>query len=441
MKRWGLIVILGICLSLIVGTVNAQNDPPPPEPNPEVEQLQAEVDSLRQELAIAVAEAEDANSRADSILNTIDVMIAFIGGIGVLVTIVGAITAVIGLNRAREEGKQLQAQLDEARQSQATFDNTVAKVNDMKVEIEDSTKTLDDLRQDIQDEMNSQINRINNALSRSQFAQLQIGLGNMDAALDALKEACELDPDNRVNQYFLGDVYVRQGDIETGMAHLSKARSQPYTLLSADASYAYAMRRMGDSTDNRREQEKCYTKALDIFLELHDLAPNLLDVSGESVFGAVAGIYNKKEQYDEAIVWYRHVNSVTPHNSYPLNNLGLLHWAMGRYDEARHYFRESHENALQKIRITPSDYWAWFDYITAEVALEKDRAQIQADLQRVFKLKSGADPLQKFHRGLERLKTDNPPANLREILNLVQTELNKVQSEQQQSQANGENEG
>ena len=426
-------IITIIVLLLSVGIVSAQEDTPEPQPEPNYEQLQAEIDTLRDQVDDALRESEDANQRASYTLDFMDVGLGLLGAVGLLVTGGAAFASWVGFQRAIEQREELRKQLDEARKSQSEFNTVVNRINTMKTDIDAQMNNLNSFRAEIESQINQQINRINDAQSLTQLAQLQIGLGNIDAAIKALTQACDLDPENNINHYFLGDAYIRQGEITQGIEHLEKARREPFSLLPADASYAYALRRLGDREQNDKKREYYYADSLRIFLKLHDLAPNLLDASGESVFGAVAGIYNKRQESEDAIIWYKHVYSVTPHNSYPLNNLGLLSWSIGNIDEAKGYFREAVEKAAQKIRITPSDYWAWFDLVTANVALEQEKTQLYADLKRVFNLNPGAESLAKFQRGLEKLALKNPPADVRDVLNRVQTEVSRVYQNAQQA--------
>ena len=422
-------IIIVIVLMICVGIASAQDDAPDPQPTPDNAELQAEIESLRDDLQDAINQAEDASERASATLDFMDVGLGLLGAVGLLVTGGAAFASWVGFQRAIEQREELRKQLAEARESQSTFNNVVNQINAMKADIDLHMNNLNTFSTEIEGKINQQINRINDAQSLTQLAQLQISLGNIDAALKALTQACELDPENRINHYFLGDAYIRQGAITKGIEHLEQARSEPFSLLPADASYAYALRRLGDQEDDDKKREYYYADSLRIFLKLHDLAPNLLDASGESVFGAVAGIYSKRQESQDAIIWYKHVYSVTPHNSYPLNNLGLLTWSIGNTEEAKTYFRESVEKAEQKIRITPSDYWAWFDKITGNVALGQDKTLLFADLKRLFNLNPGAESLGKFQRGLEKLGQHNPPTDLREVLNRVRTEESRVRQE------------
>lgn len=412
--------------------------------------------------------AEDALDAADRTLNTINLTLGIIQVLGVILAVMGGLAAFAGFQRNREERNKLQAELQSARDTNAkigqVFDEKLGELRDANRELtdefnarmdearralgevqktreklekldSDSAKILGDIqriergiekqRDDFSTEITTALEKVRQgteALVLSQFAQRQINLGNLRPAVEYLEKACQLDPQNTILQYFLGDLLVRQGKLAEGIACLQRARASRDP--SADASYAYAIRQQGDKISDPIQRERMYSEAADIFLNVYASDPFLIDISGESVFGALAGLYRRQGRLDKAIEWYEHTRRVSPQNSYPVNNLAVLYFRQGNKTEADKFFRRARELAEEKLTIRSSDYWARFDLMTARLALGDSFESIKPHLDMVFEQVSSADPLKKFLGGLLDLsKAPQPPKAITAVINTVETEI------------------
>lgn len=412
--------------------------------------------------------AEDALAAAERTMNSINTLLDIIQVLGVILAIMGGLAAFAGFQRNREERNKLQEELQKARETNqridAVFDEKLDEMRDANREMSDqfnakleearkalealektrekldkldseSVKNLEKIQQiensievqtaNFDSKIDSALDKVRQgaqALVFSQSAQRQISLGNLRRAIKFLEEACNLDPENEFFQYFLGDLLVRQGKLDEGIQYLSKANesSDP----SAQASYAYAIRLQGDLLKDKIQQEQFYSKAADIFLRVASTEPDLLDISGESVFGALAGLYRRQGRLDKAIEWYEHTRKVSPQNSYPVNNLAVLHARMGNKPEADKFFRRAKELAEEKLAVRSSDYWARFDLMTSKIALGESFENIKPHLDMAFEQVSSADPLKKFLGGLQDLaKAPQPPKAITAVMSTVETEI------------------
>ncbi|MBZ0285368.1 MAG: tetratricopeptide repeat protein [Anaerolineae bacterium] len=412
--------------------------------------------------------AEDALAAADRTLNAINLTLGVIQVLGVILVVLGGLAAFAGFQRNREERNRLQNELQNARDTNAkigeVFDEKLKKMDDanrqltddFNVRMDEARKALGEVQKtreklekldgdsakilsDIQriesgiekqrdvftTEINAALEKVRQgaeALVLSQFAQRQINLGNLRPAVEYLEKACELDPQNTILQYFLGDLLVRQGKLTEGIACLQRARASRDP--SADASYAYAIRQQGDKISDPIQRERMYSEASDIFLSVYASDPFLIDISGESVFGALAGLYRRQGRLDKAIEWYEHTRRVSPQNSYPVNNLAVLYFRQGSKAEADKYFRRAKELAEEKLAVRSSDYWARFDLMTAKIALGDSFESIKPHLDMVFEQVSSTDPLRKFLGGLQDLsRATQPPKAITSVINTVETEI------------------
>lgn len=260
------------------------------------------------------------------------------------------------------------------------------------------------------------------ALALLQIGQQQAQQGNLGAAFDTLQNAAVLDPENRVIQTALADLYLQLGLIEDGLKQIEKARSGKTELPAADAAYAYALIRLGDR--NPAQKDKYYTEATALLLVLADKHPNLLDITGESVYGALGGLYRRQGRVDQAIHYYERARKVTPMNTYPLNNLALLNTVQGNDSRAADYFRQSLDLARQRLAVRRADYWTWFDLLTAELALDSATEDTVKRLDQVVDLAPSVQTLEKFLEGLEILqRSQRPPALIDQVMARVHEEI------------------
>lgn len=382
----------------------------------------------------ALIQANEANIRADVALDTIDKILAILQVMGVVVAIATAAIAYTGYRNNRELNDEITRMRDMESSIQKALDD-VSDVRRLLGQVETAQKETERLRSDVganlaelrmsRDELSTNLREVNDhinnayrAVGLSQLGQRHIALGNMIAAAKVFGDICDLDPDNPIYHFFLGDLLIRQGRVEEGIKHLRTARQDNYKYPSADASYAYALRLRGDEQEDPIERESLYYESGEIFLGVYKLEPDLVDISGESVFGALAGLYRRQGRDEEALQWYEHCRRVTPHNSYPVNNLALMNFALGNRDEAQKNFKRAVAIATEKLALRSSDYWARFDLITAKIALGALLEQVAVDLDRLHDVPVG--PLKKFLYGLEEMRSaKNPPPGVLDVIEKV----------------------
>jgi tetratricopeptide (TPR) repeat protein len=348
----------------------------------------------------ALAQAQRLDDKASLALNTLNTALSVVGFVGFAVAVIGGIFSYFGLRNYMQQRDELRAELADARNIINNANTSLDEIRRFHHETEQNLDALKGLREQISQDLEATDKRshdVTQALAHAQLGQQQILIGNLNAALTSLETACKFDPDNRVIRYFLGDVHVRLERLEDGIEHLKKA-IEGDDFPAANVSYAYALRLRGDNETDPTRREMWYAEATAIFLKEFTKNPELMDISGESAYGALAGLYRRQGRIDKAIEIYEHAQ-----NSYPVNNLAILNYLRGNREEARKYFEMSQDMANQKLVSRRSDYWTWFDLITAKVALESDRDEIARDLESAIKLAPGVKPLEKLLLGIEEL--------------------------------------
>jgi tetratricopeptide (TPR) repeat protein len=380
------------------------------------------------EAARILERADRASADAMRAMDTVNAMLAFIQASGLLLAVLGSVAAFFGLRTLfdyRSKLTEAQNLLGNLQEIATTASTRQAEMQSLRTDIQMRIAELDSLNADLEKRTRSNLTEMLSmgtqsvrALEKTQLGQQQFSIGNLRQARDTFLEAVTLAPDSRVVHYFLGDVYLRLGELEKGIAQLKLGGAGDPAYPWATVSYAYATRLLGDAQNTQADRDRYYAEAEQLFLATFKDAPELLDLSGESAYGALAGLYRRRKMYGQALHYYEHVSKVTPQNSYPLNNLGILNYMMGHKEKAKQYFREALEIAVEKLSMRRNDIWSWVDRITAEIVLEQDLNQIQDHLSAVFGLGvNGWAALPKFLSGLEEIAAvTDPPAHLLNII-------------------------
>lgn len=389
-------------------------------------------ETVLDEARVLVARAEDAQDRNLNVANSIMTLIQ-VGGIFVAIVTALAvlISGLFGVSSIRELRSQLTAVRDEISSLEDLRRDLKSQIDTVQVEIKLLQQAKDDVMRtaeqlsmmnDLPELVDSRIEEQKNnaerqlqALSLVQFASQQISIGNRHAALNTLARANALQANNAVINYFHGEVLVREGQYHEGILHLEKAIAAN-DMPDANATLAYAYRILGD--ENLDQQDKYYSQSETIYLTLQEEHPDLLDLTGESVYGGLAGLYRNRNLIDKAMRIYEDIQKITPNSSYPINNLGLLHFEyddkpFGDRNKGKEYFAIARRKASVTLRLEGTDFWRFFDIITAEIALEETPWEtIKGRIDDMVELDPTNDGIQKLLNGIRQLQKSHQPPEL-----------------------------
>jgi tetratricopeptide (TPR) repeat protein len=275
-------------------------------------------------------------------------------------------------------------------------------------------------------EVRGQGNRAIRALSLMQLGEQQLESRNIKAALRVYREAYDLDPENRAINYFLGELYIQDRDIEKGIHHLELALSGGEDYAPAEAALAYALRLQGDRAKDPNERNLRYSEAENRFLKALKSDPAVRDINGESVYGVLGGLYKRQNRIADAIRCYEEAARITPQSTYPVVNLAMLLFMDGRLDEAKEYFRRSAAMSSRLLDANPADYWTRLDLTTAQLVLgQVDDAK--RNLTSATRQLQSVSPLEIFLGDLQRLRNaPQPPPDIDQIIDTVQQAINRI---------------
>jgi len=417
----------------------------------EVNELQAQVSTVLErettanptdvalQLRLLEGKAIYLQDQADQAFTSINSILAWTQVLGIGVAVLAGIVTLVGFVDNREEKKHLAADREslstKLRDMQVQTDNAVRILeqdrNQLARDLGEAKRMFDEVNvlKDTFEPLSQRSAQAIQALSLAQVAQQQIQLKNLNEAVLRLKAAHKLDPENPVILYFLGDVCVRLGQKQEGLDYLKQVMDSDDPFPSAQASYAYALRLIGDDYYEKNDQEqgkKFYQEAEKLYRHLYIDHPELLDIFGESVYGALGGLYRRWGDVDNALLYYERALNTTPRSSYLLNNIAALEFCRDRAaGEAR--FQDALNYANEKLRIDNADYWPLFDRITAQIALGNVFDDIQTDLTVAFKLTVHDTPaLKKLHSVLDELRCVDPlPPALLPAIETLEAELER----------------
>lgn len=405
-----------LALLLMVQPPAAAQDPGTATPPPDNADVLERANDALDDADALNDRTDDVLARTDNILNVVNIIFAILAVFGLL----GGAAAFVGVRNVRDINqesrdaihelqtesreeiekvedvatrsiKEIEQLVSRYEQDEQVLRDERTKLEQALARLEEDIQTVELLKTEIESRLETVRTDLANSLKRTeqlgiglakglslaQLAQQQIGWSNFQTAREVLEEAKNEAGDNTVVYYFLGDVCVRLGDIEEGVRYLNMARSPERDTPWADASYAYALRLKGDDFEDRRSAEnqydpnEFYKESETIFIRLFKKHPHLLDIAGESAYGALGGIYRRTGELDKAVYYYKHAVEITGDRSYPLNNLGLLSARQGNMAGAEGFFQRSYRAANRKFMMMPDDYWALFDLVTAGLFLKK----------------------------------------------------------------------
>jgi tetratricopeptide (TPR) repeat protein len=451
-------LLIVILVMGIVWSPALAQDTPTPSP------LENEQSAMRPPDILATAQAmvEYAERVQQSTLDRIGSFMTFLEAAGVIVTILGVLIGGLAAYRSINISSRL-SEIEEAKTdifetrgeynsvlaelrttiSQAEITQTQANIRQQT--LENLLSEALELQTNLENKLRDQNNQLGRALSLAQLGARQTQLGNKTGALNIFREAAEIVKNNPMIHYFMGDLYLRLGDYHEGSKNLKITIEQEPNFLPAKLALAYALRLEGDRDKHLRAER--YKQAEELFMEVYasDKDRDLLDVTGESAYGALAGLYKRMGQYDKAREFYEHCETITPYSSYPIVNLGLLYYSHGEHltipekfagqdtrSIALHYFETTRKRAIYAITISSADHWRFFDLIVSETVLMDTDDKItlehvQDHIDQAFARTPIQEDRDKILDSLDAIRqAPNPPKHIDDVIQAIKSRLGKA---------------
>lgn len=331
---------------------------------------------------------ENANQtfqRAEDAVGAAELVLSFLEGFSVLAGIILVAAGVLGLasvNDLREDTEVMKAEVlqrleDAEKQMLLRVEHTQQEISrkvellaalerELETSIEQNQAVIDTQMKAAKEDAQLTFE----ALSHHIMAQRLARENNIHAAIQACRDAHELDPDNLPNNYLLGTLLIRQNKLDEAIMHLTEAYTAARTegehsSAPIQAALGLAVRKKGDLIKDGLERNRIYNLAENYLLEATFNDPLLLNEDRESYFGVLGSLYRRQGRIDDAITAYKRAAQITPRRSYPEINLAMLYLSDDRPEEAEIHRKLAALRAKRRLEDTPEDYWARHDFALA----------------------------------------------------------------------------
>jgi len=401
----------------------------------------------------------DPDRSAEQAVESVNLLLGFIqaGSVIIGIAAVGAVSAgFLNARELRQKVDDVEKLRDDVKKDYDNLRASIALFESLPERVERDIKRSEKLREDLDREipaLSRDFNARMSAFGELSLAQRQIQMNNLPEAIQTLIQAQTIAKDeNSFICYVLGDTLARQGRLDEGIKYLEKAikiaednnagdtviddNGKTYYFYDAQVSLAYAKRMKGDRVKNDLKKRRLYLEAEEIFSTIANKYELLQDISGESAFGALAGLYRRQEKFEKAIYWYENAERATPGHTYPVNNLAQIYFVLGNDALSISYFERSKSLSDPRRKLDPSNIWSYFDYVTAKIGLrilgvaedqsytdEIAHEDAKEIVKRVYATTRSEEPLDKFKGGLTRLLEREDRASLTEE---AKTLINRV---------------
>lgn len=371
------LILMLLCAVILLGLLSAAapraqaQDAPTPIATPT---LITPEEALKRAEA-ALERTDEIAQSTDRALETVSRMLSFLEVAGALAALIVAIVSAFGGIVFVAVSRRLGKTLKDAEQLRA---NAEQLLRDIQERGEKATR----------------------AATLLQIGVQQVNVHNLSAAQQTLEEAHVLDPHNRAVNYYLGETYSQLGDPDRAIP-LLRASAEEFP--QAEAALGYALRLQAGRQSDQFRRNELYAQAERHFLRALERDPQARDINGASFYATLGGLYRRQGRLEDAIRAYERAAHVTPHSSYPLNNLAMLYLMQGNLNQAEVAFRKSLRIAARVVDGDPFDHWARFDLITAQVALGDYKAA-EEQIELLAESPPSAGALESFLSGLEALQ-------------------------------------
>jgi tetratricopeptide (TPR) repeat protein len=342
----------------------------------------ATIQSITADEAITLTEITDLVTRAETAESRAFGYLGFFEAIGLSITVLGILAAIVGLVLGGGVREAQQRFLD-SQQSMSRLEEANNKLNrDYQATIDNLTKQIQDLSAGLQSQVNDITKKSNIAQFYVVLARTQAALGDFDGAIDTYERAKDLIPENPVPYYHIGYILTQRNRFDEANEILKEALNIDGKFANAKAALGFVSRRRWDrlksdieqgkeedSVENRKRLEDYAQKAkAQIEAALYD-APSLVDDDGESWHGSLAGLYRRQKDLTAAAHHYKLATQITPQSSYPLLNFILVNWEQGNTANLLSQLNKVHDLVYSKIKKDKDTYWDRADFMNVQLAL------------------------------------------------------------------------
>ena len=380
----------------------------------------------KEESAIILTNAQQA-------VETGQIILDFLSGTSVLVTVGLGAAAVFGVQQFRNYRQEINAEMRDLRiikttiqENLFTIENQLQQIQQLKDDVNKEFLQLDALSASLNEQsvsLDEQRTNFNNDIqhqlddmSSLVIAAQEVSLENYDEAYQFAKDILDREKkrgkkDSSLNPmalYIAGwlEIDHYKGSIDSSIEHLHILHMQKPNWMSAKAAYGVALRRYANQLKGETKTAQLY-EALSHLTKALNTNPLLTDLKQESYWGPVGGIHREMNNVKEGIKAYKRALDITPESSYPQGNLAALLLCKAKREQdniedadknAEEAFIKTIAFAKGELRIKPTEYYVLMDKAMAQTVLgRQDKAD--KSIQKALQFASNTSTLRVSLRG------------------------------------------
>ncbi len=427
-----LLVLIAACLVLSLPARDAYaQETPSPSPVPVATAVAATEAVSAEEV---LARADEISADADRAMTTVNLMLGFLQGAGLILGVLLAAAAVVGLRSSTSLRAEMREELEKATErfekmlaeSQSRLTDSQARLVAFEKEAEDELGRMREYGETATSSLSASQQRVENAvnaLTLVQLGKLQIENRNWVSAQRTIQAAYNADPTNRAAAYYLGELHIINRDLDKAIELLKIAQPDGEVFPPAEAALAFALRLQGERFDDLNMRNHYYADAERRYLRALDIERAVRDIHDQSVWAGLGALYRRQRRYDDAYRCYDQAEKVTPYNSYPLINLAILLLHRGETGKAQEHFRTVVTISERRLESNPMDEWTRYDAITGNLGMgNAERARMH--LNHILSRSPSRGPMESFISGLRfMIESKHAPAEAIDLLTEVEARL------------------
>lgn len=324
-----------------------------------MDQLTFTVENTLSQAELALEEASRAQDLAFNLLGIFE-------AISFVVTIGGAILGLVGFQRLLSAQNSLtEAREEVEKELQEIHKNSEADQQARRDEFKQlSDRLVATVQQQQTDSRNATL-----ASSLLSFGERQYKASDYQGAIETYKRSLALDSNNPVTYYRIGYVQAAQGQLQEAETSLLRSLEIESEFAPAIVTLGLTYRRMGEKMEPGIDRERMLNQGELYMLRGLQMSPKLVDEDGESWWGALGGLYRRRQQTDQAIYAYQQAAVVTPHSSYPFGNLANLYGQINNIDDMLRMYQRVERLANAEVQAQVDNFWGYFDLLTSQLAI------------------------------------------------------------------------
>jgi tetratricopeptide (TPR) repeat protein len=338
---------------------------------------------------MGVAGAQDANggdlANALTLLNSVQSLMIVVIVVIALLVMAGGFLAYMQIRQLQRVTREQRSKLAEVQALYRELQGARKRTENALANISGQSAELSTTRFQIDATMRDALSRMTQAVALLPVGENQYRGQDYSGALATYLRAAELDDDNPLVHYRAGYTSIQVNQLDRAMHHLNRALDVDPKFAPALASLGYLYRRLAESQEmDERQREGLYDESERYLTDALRGSRRLMDEDGEAWMGALAGVYRRRRQYEQALRYYSEAAEITPFASYPYSSIALVYADKNEYTQMYKNFERVEWRARHETSARPTSPWGHANLMLARLALGRDDKLVEEEFTLTF---------------------------------------------------------